>query len=445
MYYNWLLTMNIALVETRRSEGHAVNKDKAGGFGTDTDAGRSIYGKILTFVKRRGVVSPVIFMAYMQSIFEKEGHDVKFYDRLPDDNFDLVIIYGSIVDYQNELKLARQIKSSSNAKIGFLGPFPMIRPDIFLKEADFVISGEPEDATIKLAKGLIEPKGIITSELLKDLDSLPFPNWDDHDINQFGYYPQLKKKPFLPILSSRGCPYDCHYCPYMVMETSQWRFRSPENVVDEIEFLIDKYKVKSLQFRDPMFTMDMKRSQQISEEIIKRKIDIDWVCETRVDRLDRPLIDIMKKAGCRSINTGVEAFDIELLKKLNSKPPTIELQEEIINYCEKVGLKVAAFYVLGIPGQTKEDVRKTIEYAKDLNTSYAQFNIATPYPGTEFHEQVKDNIMTEDYEKYTAHIPLIKSEEFSPEEILQMKENAFKEYYFRWQWIQTKAIGAIVA
>ena len=437
--------MKIALVETRRSEGLVVNKDKAGGFGTDTDAGKGIIGRILTYVKKQGVVSPVIFMAYMQSIFEKEGHNVKFFDRLPDGSFDIVIIYGSMVDYRNELKLARQVKSSSNAKVGFLGPFTMVRPDIFLKEGDFVISGEPEDVTIRLAKGLVEPKGIINSELIKDLDSLPFPNWDDHSINQYRYYPQLKKKPFLPILSSRGCPYDCHYCPYMVMETPQWRYRSPKNVVDEIEYLIEKYKVKSLQFRDPMFTMDMKRSQEISEEIIKRKIDVEWVCETRVDRLNEPLINIMHKAGCRSMNTGIEAFDIDLLKNMNRKPPTIKLQEKIINYCEKVGMRVAAFYVLGIPGQTKDGMLKTIEYAKHLNTSYAQFNIATPYPGTEFHEQVKDNIMTEDYEKYTAHIPIIKSEEYSPEEILEIKETAFKKYYLRWQWIQTRAMGAIVA
>lgn len=434
--------MKIALIETRGGK-IAVNKDQAGSFGTATDAGSGIFTKIINKIKRRGVRTPAIFMAYMYSILEREGHYVKFYDHSPEESFDLVIIMSSIVDYKNELELAKKIKSSSQAKVGFIGAFASVRPDIFLKEGDFVISGEPEDATIKLGKGMVEPKGIINSELIKDLDSLPFPKWDEHPIEEYSYFPLLKKKPFLTVLSSRGCPYDCHYCPYMVVETPQWRKRSPTNVVDEIEYLIKKFKIKSFLFRDPMFTMDMKRTYEICDEILKRKLDIEWVCETRVDRLDEPLIDKMHEAGLRAINIGVEAFDLKLLGKYNRKPPALEQQERIVNYCEDHGVKMMAFYVLGIPGQTKEDMRKTIEYSKHLNTSFAQFTIATPYPGTKFYDQVKNDIINEDWEKYTAYIPLLKSDKFTSEELLKLKESAFKEYYLRWKWIQTRAKGVI--
>lgn len=434
--------MRVALVETR-GQGFAVNKDQAGSFGTSTDAGSGLFGYVANKIKRHGIRTPAIFIAYMSSLLAREGHDVTFYDRFPDESHDLVIIMSSIVDYKNEIDLARQIKASSKAKVGFIGAFATVRPDIFLAAGDFVIAGEPEDATIKLSRGLVQPKGVIASDLVKDLDSLPFPRWDDHPIDEYSYFPLLKKKPFLTMMSSRGCPYDCHYCPYMVVQTSLWRKRSPKNVVDELEYLANNYGIRSVTFRDAMFTVDMDRTREICQEIIRRNLDLEWDCETRTDRLDEPLIDLMHQAGLRGIEIGVEAYDLALLKDMNRKPPTHELQERIINYCEDHGVKVGAFYVLGIPGSDKNSIQQTIEYAKQLNTSLAQFTIATPYPGTKMHDQVKDDILNEDWEKYTAYTPLLRSSQYTPEELLRYKESAFRQYYLRWRWISKRMMGVL--
>lgn len=434
--------MRVALVETR-GERLAVNKDQAGSFGTATDAGSGLFGSIANKIKRHGIRTPAIFIAYMSSILAREGHDVMFYDRVPDGGNDVVIIMSSIVDYKNEIKLARQIKSSSNAKVGFIGAFATVRPDIFLAAGDFVIAGEPEEATIRLSRGLVKPEGVITSSLLTNLDALPFPRWDDHPIREYSYFPLLKKKPFITILSSRGCPYDCHYCPYMVIQTPLWRKRSPKNVVDEIEYLVNNYGIRSITFRDAMFTVDVNRARQICEEIIRRHLDIEWDCETRVDRLDEPLIDIMHEAGLRGIEIGVEGYDLELLKSMNRKPPTHEMQERIINYCEDHGVKVGAFYVLGIPGSDKKSIYQTIEYAKHLNTSLAQFTIATPYPGTKMYEQAKKDILSEEWEKYNAYSSVLGSDQYTPEELLLLKESAFRQYYLRWRWISRRMIGVV--
>jgi anaerobic magnesium-protoporphyrin IX monomethyl ester cyclase len=431
--------MKVALIETR-GEKFAVNKDLAGTFGTSTDTGTGIFSKILNKVKRKGVRVPVLYMGYMYSIFKNEGHYVKFFDSIPDEEFDLVIMASSTVDYENEIALAKRIKSTTKSKVGFIGAFATTNPDLFLEFCDFIISGEPEEATQRIAKGETEPKGIIISKLLNTLDELPFPNWDDHKIKEFSYYPHLKKKPFFQILSSRGCPYDCNYCPYMVLETPAWRKRSPKNVVDEMKYLIKNYGMKSFLFRDPVFTLDKKRTKEICEEMLQRKLKLEWVCETRIDTLDESLLDLMAKSGCKGMNIGVEGFDLELLKNMNRKPPSHELQERLVDYAEKIGIKIMAFYVLGIPGQTKDDIEKTIQYAKHLNSSLAQFTLATPYPGTKFHDEVKNEIIDDsNWNKYTAFTSLIKLENISSEELLEYKEKAFKDYYLRWDWIKKRS------
>ena len=434
--------MKVILIETR-GEKLAVNKDLAGTFGTATDTGTGYFSRILNKIKKHGVRVPVVYMGYLYAIFEKYGHDVKFYDKIPDESADLVIIASSTVDHENEINLVRKIKSTSNAKAGFIGAFATTNPELFLNECDFIISGEPEDAVIQLAEGKIQPQGIIISKLLQNLDDLPFPNWDGHPIHEFSYFPHLKKKPFLQILSSRGCPYDCNYCPYMVLETPEWRKRSSKNVVDEIEYLIKRYGMKSFLFRDPVFTLDKNRTMEICNEMIKRNLDVDWVCETRIDTLDEPLIDKMCESGMKGMNIGVEAFDVQLLKKMNRKPASHELQEKLINYVEKKGAKVMAFYVLGIPGQTKEDMIKTINYSKYLNSSLAQFTLATPYPGTKFRTEVEDSIRKGKWEEYTGFQSLIQLDGISYEEMLKLKERAFKEYYLRWNWIKKRALKTI--
>ena len=436
--------MRIALVETR-GEKYAVNKDLAGTFGTSTDTGTGLFSKILNKIKRKGVRVPVLYLGYMYSIFKNEGHDVKFFDSAPDEEFDIVIMASSTVDYENEIVLAKKIKSTTNSKVGFIGAFATTNPDLFLKFSDFIIAGEPEEATIRIARGEIEPKGVIVSQLLDNLDQLPFPTWDDHKIKEFSYYPHLKTKPFFQILSSRGCPYDCNYCPYMVLETPAWRKRTPKNVADEMEYLIKKYGMKSFLFRDPVFTLDKKRTGEICEEMLRRKFKLDWICETRIDTLDENLLDLMKKSGCKGMNIGVEAFDLDLLRKMNRKPASHELQERLVNYAEKIGIKVMAFYVLGIPGQTKNDIEKTIQYSKHLNSSLAQFTIATPYPGTKFHDEVKNEIVNDsNWNEYTAYTSLIKLKNISSNELLEYKERAFKEYYLRWKWIKKRALKVLL-
>jgi radical SAM superfamily enzyme YgiQ (UPF0313 family) len=379
----------------------------------------------------------------MAAILRQAGHEVHLYDAAPKDE-EIVILASSIVGYDEELAFVRKIRKPGR-KIGFINAFATAKPEIFLEEADFVIKGEPEAATIKLAKGELELKGAIESPLIYDLESLPFPDWDGFPVDRYGYFPVLKKGPTLSILTSRGCSFDCSYCPYMVTQTEKWRRRGAKNVADEIDYLIQKYGVRSLVFRDIMYTQSKQRAIDISEEIIRRGIQIEWSMETRADCLEEETLKLLHRSGLRAIHLGIESPEDDIVKKSGRIPIKETQQEKVIRLAEKIGIKIAAFYILGFIHDTPESMRKTIEYAKYLNAPFAQFDVMTPYPGTKFFEEMKDRVVDFDWKKYTTHYPVVKLDYVTREQVLNYKNRAYREYYFRPSWFVKNGLKLLFA
>lgn len=433
--------MKIALIDLKESATGCNNKDKAGTFG-NTSHGEDFISKLYAFAKRSHVDVPVIHFGYMAAIFRRHGHQVTFYDSVPQDE-ELVLMASSIVGYDEELEFVRKIRKPGR-KIGFINAFASAKPEIFLEEADFVIKGEPEAAALKIAKGELDPSGIVESPLIFDLESLPFPDWDGFPVSRYGYFPVLGKKPTLSILTSRGCSFDCSYCPYMVTQTERWRRRSAKNVCDEIEYLVRKYGVRSLVFRDIMYTQSKQRAIEISKEILRRGIKIEWSCETRADCLEEDTLKLLHESGLRAIHLGIESPEDDIVKKSGRIPIKESQQERIIRLCEKVGIKIIAFFILGFIHDTPESMKRTIEYAKYLNTPLAQFDVMTPYPGTKFFDEIKDRIVDFDWKKYTTHHPVVKLDYVTREQVLEFKNRAYREYYLRPSWIFKKGLKLLL-
>ena len=420
--------MKIVLLETRLKNSTMIYKDFAGGLGPGFSVGRSIFSKAIEFSKRKGVNLCIPTLGYLNAIFKKNGHLVEYKINEVNDA-DLVIIPSSLVEHNFEIETARKIKSKGRARVGFIGPFSATFPDKFLEASDFIIKGEPEFIANRISEDWI-PEGVVESKDISNLDELPFPDWDIFPVDKSSYFPSLNVKPVLPILSSRGCPYKCNYCPYLI-QYKNWRIRSAENVLSEIEYLVTNYKIKGLVFRDPIFSFPMERAEKIAEGLIRKKIKIKFACETRLDCLTVPLLDIMYDGGLRTINVGIESLNKELLTKSSRKVIDYSHQEEIITYCDKKGINVTAFYILGWPDETLESAMETIRYAKKLNTNVASFTIYTPFPGTVVFEQLKDKFITEDLTKFDAHNLVFKHKNFSPEALFNIKEKAYISYYFR--------------
>ena len=351
--------MKIILLDASAEHG-IVNKDLAGGFGIRPRIGKSVGAKFLEVLRGQEDFPPMAF-AYIAAILAGSANEVSYMkDEIPKEA-DLVIMLPSMSTYKIETKMMDKVKANG-IKVGVIGLLASHKPELFDGHADFVVVGEPESFFMKM-KNI--PKGIVKSEPTANLDEIPFPKWDIFDYKKFSFSPVMEEKPFGFMLSSRSCPYTCYYCPYRL--SSPFRARSVKNVADEMEHLVNNYGVKAVMFRDALFTFDRKRTEELCAEIKKRKIKLKWVAETRLDLLDKELIDVLYDAGMRVLKVGVESVDLKLLKDVRRKPIGIVHQEEIIKYCDKKGIKVVAFYIVGLPNDKKENILDTIKYAKKLN------------------------------------------------------------------------------
>jgi len=436
--------MKIALVNVINEEKKtAMNKDLNGGFGTCDDYGNSFSSKILKFIKKRSIKLPIIGFAFLQAIFKQQNHEVKYFEGTlptPPEAYDLILIYGTVVDYKNENSTCRLLKHRfPKAKVGFFGPFPATLPDLF-NSGDFVLTGESESFFMNDFKDLKQLKDKVKVSSPTDMDALPSPDYDGFPISQYSYSPAIPHKPFLVLQASKGCPYSCsHYCVYGDYQGPAIRQRSAKKVVDDILELQMKYKIKGIQFRDPVFGLNRNFVKEFCEELKNRNVKISWGMETRLDLLSEESIRNMYEVGLRNVNVGIETNDPKIAEINKRKLVELNHQESIIKFCEKIGVNVAAFFILGYDGDTEETVKSTINYAVKLNTLLARFAVATPYPGTGYYKQLdkEGKLLTKDFENYNQFTLVHKHDNFSPLRIRQLLEQALRRYYFRPSYFTT--------
>ena len=424
--------MSVCLVDVKAQRG-TVNKDLAGGFGTRSSFGTSLSLKIAAVLKKGMINIPVMSLGYLSSMLKEAGIDLHFSEgRVPDDA-DACIVYTSLVEHEAEIAFAGTARRAG-CRVGFVGPMATALPDLFLEHGDFVIKGEPEAAAGKYSPEAW--RGVVDAGLVADLDALPFPDWSIFDSKRFSYKIYLKKGPIFPVLTSRGCPHPCgYYCPYPFMQGGRIRSRTPENVILEIQSLLRDYGAKGILFRDPHFTFDRERTARIAELLISARYEIPWVCETHPAHLDLELLRLMHRAGLRGLNLGIESADSAVLKACRRGDYSRDKISELVRLCRRLGIRTGAFYTIGQMDDTRESIEDTIKFAQFLNADYAQFTIATPYPGTAFYDEVKPLLTTDNWQEFDAYTPVFRHPFLTKQELLHLKEKAMFSYYFRPAWL----------
>jgi anaerobic magnesium-protoporphyrin IX monomethyl ester cyclase len=394
---------------------------------------------------------PPLEYAYAASILEKLGHRVNIIDApalgfnrqdvidaVKKERPDLLVSSVTPVSLTNDLKICNDLKTIlPDSLIALTGTFASVMPEVVLNShVDLVARNEieytlPELVDVYKTRDFDKVKGIAYKEngkilktsdreLIQDLDVLPFPAY--HLLPMDKYYHNWfspEDKPFMTVLSSRGCPFGCTYCPYPVGYGRQWRARSVKNVVDEIRILTEKYRVQSILFRDQVFTFDMKRTEQFCRQIIESKIRFKWRCETRIDRLTKPLMETMKEAGCIGIHMGVETGDPELLSRVGKPGINLDQTKRVFSAAKAVGIQTGAFFIIGLPGENKRTVYESYELATELSPDIVSVAAVTPYPGTDLYNLAKQKgwILSEDWSKYTGFNVVMKTDDLTAEDI----------------------------
>lgn len=412
-----------------------------------------------------GNMQPPLGIGYVGAVLEKAGFEVKIFDAPPlgwnidkivaeSKNFDpdFFGIFSSTVSFNRAVKLAKALKKSRNVPVVIGGPHVTALPEEVMKFNCFDIGviGEGEQTMVELIKALMDKKdlkqvkGIIFRRIklirtlprpyVDDLDSLPFPA--RHLMPPLSaYHPTpatYKKFPVGTMITSRGCPYRCSFC-FRGVFGNKWRFRSPENVVKEMEVLISKFGAAEIRIWDDTFNADPQRVKEICRLIIKRGLKFPWTCLGRVNMIDQEMLGLMKKAGCWQISFGIESGNDKVLESINKGTTKKMIQKAVEETCQ-AGIQSLGFFILGLPGETEKTMRETIDFAKELPLSAANFSIATPYPGTElwFLAQKQGFLGDVDYEQLVVNLP--QKPYFIPEGLnakmlKEYEKTAYKEFY----------------
>lgn len=414
-------------------------------------------------IEKIGSSLPPLGLLYVASALEKAGYSVKVFDTQIDDwdikkagKPDIAGIYCNTSNYRKALELAEEIKLNLSIPIVFGGPHVTTRPIEVLKNdcVDYAVIGEGENSVVGLLGSLDNPKTINgigfkrngrliinpKRSLIKNLDELPLPARHLVSLNKYKPSPnQYKRLPMTTMMVSRGCPFNCTFCDVETLWTRLYRSRSVNNVISEIRHLIENYGIKEINFWDDVWGINKAWIDDFCNQVLKEKLDLTWSCECRVDTVDKDLLKKMKKAGCWCIFFGIESLDQEILNAINKKI-TIEKIASAFKWTREAGIEIRANLILGLPKETPEKFKKSLETLCKLNPDYVKFNILTPYPGTVIYREIKEGkwgkILDESYDKLTGYFATFLPFGYKDiNELQKLKKYAFRKFYFRLGYI----------
>lgn len=437
--------MHVILWDTRELD---VSKDFAGGFGIGQFPGDgTARGRLVRWFYKRDHRPVALLYGYLAAIFQKLGHSVEYVEdrmlgqvgNLPHQKADLHVFCPSLITLDLERQaMSRLLDADPHARVLVVGTTASVMPEAFAGLGVTVVKGEAEQLLWRLDEVLARPGATVQLGVMEDLNKLPMPDWSPFGPRRFRIGYDFWKFPTALIQSSRGCTLRCNYCPYIVLDNSTRR-RDPEAVVEEIRHDIERWGFRSFKFRDPLFGLNRDDVFRLAELIGRLPQKIQFSIETRITLLPRETLHLLKRVGLTSITVGIETPDDALLHHYRRSPIAEDRQREFIATCRSLGIRTVAGFLIGFPEDTEESIRRVLGYAIDISPTFANFNVVTPYPGTQFFEQMRERIGDFDFSRYTVYSPVLKYEHLTPERVSELLGKCFRRFYFRWQYLRDNA------
>lgn len=413
-------------------------------------------------------------IAYISAVLEKGGHRVSVLDlNVQPDNLekrlkkvDVVGVYAMTPAIKAAWGICERVKKTNPNTVTVIGgPHPTVLPAESLEHdfVDIVVRREGEYTFAELCDKLEKKqklgnvKGISYKENgrikhnpdrepIKNLDDLPFPAYhlfplDSYDPTRPTW---INKRKIIPgtMITSRGCPFKCNFC-FKGVHGNAFRYRSPQNVVDEIKFLIENYNINFLEFQDDNFSLIPKRAIEICKLMVKEGIDIKWSIPngmSRVEKIDRELLQWVKKSGCVDIWIAVESGSQRVLSDIINKNITLDQIRNAVKLIKEFGFTVGGFVSMGNLGETKEDMLKSIDFACSLGLDRLQVTIITPFPGSRLYNmltQEEGKLLVKDWDYYGPYEDKIffEYDGMTQETIKKLYKKAYRRFYLRPSYI----------
>jgi magnesium-protoporphyrin IX monomethyl ester (oxidative) cyclase len=359
--------------------------------------------------------------------------------------------------------LAKQVDPDILTVVG--GPHVTAVPKGFLEEAksvDIAVTGEGEYTMPEIAR-YFEGKKLLNEILgiayrkdeevkinssrpfIKNLDELPYPAYDLVEMERYLSPKKIGYRSFrnraISMITSRGCPFNCCFCSVHLHMGKGFRAHSANYVLNHIQYVVEKFDVKNIFFEDDNLTLDLARFEAICDGLIEKKIKVGWETPNgvRADCLNMNLLQKMKKSGCQSVFFGVESGDQQVLDNVICKSLDLNRVVEVAKNCKDIDLKTGAFYIIGFPGETKESMQKTVDFALRLKRDFdvgMHLFFATPLYGTRLYEEceakgyIQENLAWNSFAaaRQPKGMPLISTRDFAPEEVKAIAAKALEEY-----------------
>ncbi|MFX0134192.1 MAG: B12-binding domain-containing radical SAM protein [Candidatus Hodarchaeota archaeon] len=394
---------------------------------------------------------PPLGLAYLSAVLKERGDKVKILDNYVCEYHnvehvinsfkpDVVGISINSITARHGYEIAKIAKEKEIITI-VGGPHATLMPEkaVSNDNIDHVVVGEGEITLKKLLnniengnneriKGVYYKNGkFLPREFIKDLDTLPYPDWDTLNLNNYpreSFFTKSKLKPLDTVNTSRGCPFNCTFCSVGSVSGKIHRAFSPRRMVEEILLLKEKYKSKIIFFREDNFTANRKRIENFCNLMIEEKIDISWMCESRVDALNKDLLIEMRKAGCETIFFGIESGSQKMLDCIN-KGIKVEQIEKIMKLCKKIGIGTTASFLIGVPGETYQTVRETVRFIIKIDPDVFWFNVYRPTPNSILYNEILDKSWYEHYDEFTG-LCLVKTSNFDFNTVKMWEKKAWR-------------------
>lgn len=418
---------------------------------------------------------PPLSLAYCTSVLREAGFEAILRDciiekidfeglkeMIRDLKPDLLVINTATFTIEGDLSVARLAKENvAGVRVAAMGIHVTALPDeSFQAEPmlDYIIRGEPEETLKDLALALREGRsplevngislqngGVVQHNpdrtFIENLDALPFPAWDLVDLDN--YREPLSGERFLLISPGRGCPFGCSFCAGKAYYGSKVRLRSPKNIADELAWDGTQFGVRNFLFWIESFTINRDRVLALMDEIISRKLDIRFICNSRVADVDQEMLFKLKKAGCWMIAFGIESGNQEILDSMK-KATLIPQAEKAVRMAHEAGLKVAGHCIIGVPGESVETIKQTMALVRRLRPDYVQYYCCVPFPGSDLYREAREKswINTDRWDGFEQGYSVMNLPTLDAQSVMKWRRRAFLDFYLSYGTI-LRVLGEI--